>query len=77
MTEKKEVKILIGFSDVDWAIVMNALHVAGGELAASEARKTGGRGFGEGDEVKRLGDIHKISNEIYTQMKLAEKAEDE
>lgn len=52
------------FGEYDWSAIQHALYEAAGELAASEARRTGGRGIASGGKARELDRLHRIQDEI-------------
>jgi hypothetical protein len=57
-------KITVELDELDWGVVQNALYREAGELAATEARRTGGRGWSSGGKSRHLDQIHKIYDVI-------------
>lgn len=53
----------------DWTAVTAALYHEAGEVAASEARRTGGRGYASGGCHRRVETLHRISSEITARLK--------
>lgn len=56
--------ITMTFGEYDWSAIQHALYHEAGELAASEARRTGGRGFASGGKSRHLERLHRIHDEI-------------
>lgn len=56
--------ITMTFGEYDWSAIQRALYDAAGDLAASEARRTGGRGMASGGKERQLQRMHRIQDEI-------------
>jgi hypothetical protein len=69
-------KLTLTFEEDDWSAIQTGLHDSAGEIAASEARRTGGRSFASGGRLGRVQQLHRIYDTILSaRVKLREERE--
>lgn len=61
----------MSFTHNDWSTIKVALFREAGELAASEARRTGGRGYASGGVARHVHDLHRINDHIKVRLDAA------
>lgn len=60
--------VTITFDFNDWIAIKVALYREAGEIAAQEARRTGGRGFASGGKLHGVEILHRISDTIKSEL---------
>lgn len=67
-------KITIELGELDWNVVLASLTYEAGEIAANEARRTGGRGYSNGGKHSAVEHRHRIFDTIAEKVNEARKS---